>query len=165
MTLAVKAHGGVAADRRGSLEVSLSAGSARRQVGQRVHAAAVGGELGDLLPGNDGTDFAVFRLHSYGIGFDRNGLAGCAHLQIEVDAGAVANVQHDVVFLGDAESRSLGLNAVVAEWKIGKQVLASITGLGGSNLAGFDVGCGNRYVGNHRSGGISNGANHSGGLS
>ena len=164
-TLAVKAHGRVATHRRGGLKIDLTAGSSRRQVGQGVHAAPVGGELGDLLAGDYRTDFAMLRLHPYGIGFNCNGLRRGAQLQIEVNAGAITYVQHDVILLRHAESRSFGLDAVVTDWKIGEQVLASITGLGASNLAGFDVGCRDGYVGNHRSRWIGNGANHSGSLS
>ena len=117
MTLAVEAHVGVATHRGRNLEIGLPAGGARRQVGQGVHAAAVGGELRHLLAGDDVADFARFRLDPYGIGFDRNGLRGCAQLQIEVDACAITHVQHDVVLLADAEARGFGLNAEVTEWQ------------------------------------------------
>jgi len=128
-TLAIKAHGRVATHRRGSLKVNLTTGSSRRQVSERIHAASVGGELGDLLAGDYGTDFAMLRLYPYGIGFNRNGLRGRAQFQIEVDAGAIPNVQHDVILLRHAESRGFGLHAVVPDWKIGEQILASVTPL------------------------------------
>src|SRR5208337_2593708 len=47
-TVPVKAHIGVAADRRRCLKIRLQTGGSRRQVDQRIYTSPIGSELSDL---------------------------------------------------------------------------------------------------------------------
>ena len=126
---AVETHIGVAADWRRDLEIALAAGCAGRQRNQRVHAAAVGGELAELLSGDDVADFAGVGLHGDRGGFDRDLFLGAADLELEVDTGTIADLQHDVLLLGNFEAGGRGSNGVASDAKIGDNVLAVAAGV------------------------------------
>src|SRR6185312_3826656 len=96
--LAVDADVAVAADCGRSDEVALKTGSTWRQCEQGVHAASVGGELRDLLSGDDSADFAGIRLNRDRIRFDGNFLRDRADSEGEIETVAIAYVQDDAVF-------------------------------------------------------------------
>src|SRR5450432_1656753 len=62
VTVAIKTYAAVTAHWSGCLKVSLKAGGARCQIDQCINAAAIGGELRNLLTGDDVADFAGIRL-------------------------------------------------------------------------------------------------------
>src|SRR5690349_22635743 len=146
----VKTHVGVAADWSRNLEIALTAGCARRQGNQRVHAAAVGGQLRNLLTGDQVADFASVRLNSNGSCFDRDLLLSAADLKLEVDAGTVVHSEHDIALFGSFESGGGCLHGVVADAKGGNYVLAIAAGSKGAGQACICVGNSDANVGNGR---------------
>ena len=122
----VETHVGVAADRSRNLEIALAAGCAGRQGNQRVHAAPVGGELTELLSGDDVADFTGIGLHGDRRGLDRDLFLSAADREFEVDAGAVVDGEDDVFLLGNLESGRRGSDGVVADVKIGSDILPSL---------------------------------------
>ena len=60
------------------------------------------------------------------VGFDGHRFLCCAQRHLEIHAPTVANVQHQALLLGNFESRSLGLNAVVANAQIDRDILARV---------------------------------------
>ena len=115
---AVEAHIGIAAYWGWNLEVSLAAGCAGCQRDQRVHAAAVRGQLTELLSGDDAADFAGIGLHRDCSGFDRNLFLSAADRQLKVDTSTITDLQGNVLLLGGLEAGRGGANGVASDAKI-----------------------------------------------
>jgi hypothetical protein len=58
----------------------------------REKSAAVGGQLSDLLAGNDLADLTGFRFDGDGVGRNGDGLRNLAHLESKVDTRAVSDL-------------------------------------------------------------------------
>src|SRR5208283_2222287 len=88
--LAVETNIGVCADRGCYLVVRHGAGSAGRQSGQRVNAATVSSNLGDLISRDQVADLAALGLDGNRGCFHGYALRGVADFQLEIYAGAIA---------------------------------------------------------------------------
>ena len=73
-----------------------------------------------------------------------------------IDAGAIADVQDDVLLFGGLKTGRLGLNSVFAVCEARHDVLASRIADFVANLAGFVVGDGDLNAGNGGSGRVRN---------
>ena len=132
-SFAVEADVEIAAGRGRNLKIRLNTGSAGLQGFQGEDVAAVGSELGDLLPGNDAADFASIGLHGNRIRLDVYCFLDVSYLQLEVDAVAIPEIQGDVPLLICSKSRGFGPNRIVSDRQAGGDVL---TIAAGGNAAG-----------------------------
>src|SRR5215469_6129706 len=104
----------VPANRRGRVEVRLVVGRSGSQSRKGVDAASVGGQLGDLWPGHNRTEFACLCLNFGRSSLDRNRLLDGAQLHLEIQPNAITDIDHNVILLHCLESSRLRFQTVMA---------------------------------------------------
>ena len=161
---AIEFHAGIAAN-RGVDHTGNLAGGAGSQRGELIDAATIDGNLGHLLAGNDVALFAGVLLNTNGVGFHRDGFRGSAKLQLEVDAGAIADLQQNVFLFRRFEAVGFGLDHVVTDVRVRDYILTGIIGRDGLAETGFDVGRRDLHVGDDRARRIGDRADDRGFLS
>src|SRR3984957_43670 len=110
--LAVDAHSAVTADRSEGHTGTLETGCSGGQSEQFIQAAAIGGELSDLLSGDDIALFAAISLYSDRIRLHGHVLLHAAYHQLEIDTRPVPNSQHQILLFRAFEARRRGAHVV-----------------------------------------------------
>ncbi len=152
---------GISADRSVDVIVDL-AGGAGGELSKLVNAAAVYGELRQLLIGDYVADLTGIGLHADFVSFNSYCFTGAADGHLEIQAGTIADLQDDALLLSGLESSGFDLNVVVPDWQVGSYILAVTVAGEVISLTGFSVRDGDCCIGNCRAGGIRDGSDDGG---
>ncbi len=153
-THTVEADVGVAGLRGDTIKGRHVGGDAGAEGGERGHVAAVGGELDDLLTGDQGADLVGLRLRLEGIGLDGDSLAAAADGQGDIFLERLGDVHDDAVLLIGLKAGGADGEIIVANIEAGEVEDAGAVGHGGVGIAGLKGGDADVGVGNDGAGGI-----------
>src|SRR5215831_18264050 len=159
---AVEADVVVPSNRRGRIEVRLVTGRSRSQIREGVYAASVGGQLGDLWPGHNRTDFACLCLNFGRSRLDRNRLLDRAQLHPEVQPNAITDIERDAILLHCFETGRLPFQTVTADGEAWNYITSARVRYGCARPTCFDICRSYRRVGQQRSGWVGDRADNCG---
>ena len=114
-------------------------GDAGRELGQRAEVPLHGGQVVDLVLGDDGADGVLGGLDDGRVLDHLHRFLQAAQLEAEVHVDFLADAQHEARALAGGELRHLGRHCVGARGQVGEEVLTQGARGHAAHLVGVDV--------------------------